>query len=270
MSLGVVIKGPEGLVLAAESRVTLTSQYPDGTKIQVNFDNATKILSFSEPHTYVGVVTYGLAGVGLRTAYSYLTELEELLPKGRASIYDFAKILSDFFIKQWKLNMPMPPDYKDAPMILVVGGFNDKEPYGRVYLMDIPFHPEPIEQNEGNYGITIGGQREIADRLLQGFDGRLLDILAQQLELNNDKKRLLSEAVKPLQMEIPLGFISLQDYVHLAIFFIRATIDAQKFIVGIRGCGGPIDVCTITRRDGLIYVQRKKIIGEEKIITGGE
>ncbi len=47
MSLGVVIKGPEGIVLAADSRITLEAlqvgaQHP----IVVNFDNATKLISF--------------------------------------------------------------------------------------------------------------------------------------------------------------------------------------------------------------------------------
>lgn len=56
MSLGIVVNGPEGLVLAAESRGTLTSTLPpgvSGSPIHVNFDNATKILSFKEPHDYI-------------------------------------------------------------------------------------------------------------------------------------------------------------------------------------------------------------------------
>jgi len=42
MSLGVVIKGPEGAVLAADSRVTLEARHGDGMTLLVNFDNATK------------------------------------------------------------------------------------------------------------------------------------------------------------------------------------------------------------------------------------
>ena len=45
MSLGIVVEGPEGIVLAAESRVTLTAQTPTGP-LYVNFDNATKVLAF--------------------------------------------------------------------------------------------------------------------------------------------------------------------------------------------------------------------------------
>lgn len=80
MSLGIVIKGPEGLVLASESRITLTAD--DGkNKIPVNFDNAKKVLSFSNPNCAVGVVTYGLAAIGLRAAHSFIPEFESKLPK---------------------------------------------------------------------------------------------------------------------------------------------------------------------------------------------
>ena len=44
MSLGIVIKSPEGIVLAAESRVTLTVNGQNGQPSHmVNFDNATKL-----------------------------------------------------------------------------------------------------------------------------------------------------------------------------------------------------------------------------------
>jgi len=56
--------------------------------------------------------------------------------------------------------------------------------------------------------------------------------------------------------------MALQDCVDLAIFFIRTTIIAQKLTIGLRGCGGPIDVATITRRDGFQYIQKKAVFGE--------
>jgi len=56
--------------------------------------------------------------------------------------------------------------------------------------------------------------------------------------------------------------LALQDCVNLAIFFIHTTIEAQELSVGVRGVGGEIDVATVTRRDGLQFVQRKKIVGE--------
>jgi hypothetical protein len=145
VSLGIVIKGTEGLVLAAESRVTLTAQLAQGTSIQVNFDNATKLLSFAEPHSYIGAVTYGQAAIGLRTAHSYIPEFEASLPKNRIPVNEFVQNMSEFFINQWKSSNII--DYKGPDMVFVVAGFNEGEPYGRILEFRIPSHQAPIEYN---------------------------------------------------------------------------------------------------------------------------
>lgn len=262
MSLGIVIKGPEGLVLAAESRVTIGADLPEGQRVHVNFDNATKLLSFSPPNTAIGAVTYGQAAIGLRTAHSFIPEFEAGLPQGRLSVHEFAQHLSDFFMRQWQA--AMPTDYQGPNMTIVVGGFNEGEPYGRVFLIEIPRNPAPVEQhpNPGEFGITWGGQREFVDRLIQGFDHRLPEIASTALNLPPQQVQSLIQALNVLQMRIPLAAMPLQDCVDLAILFVRTTIGAQRLTVGIRGCGGPIDVATITRREALRFIQRKEMAGE--------
>lgn len=260
MSLGIVIKGPEGLVLAADSRVTLESRKENQPPILVNFDNATKLLSFSELNKSVGVVTYGQAAIGLRTANSFAPEFEGQLSKKRLSIEDFAERLSKFFMEQWRAGMSA--DYTGPTMTFVVGGFNEGEPYGRVYLIEIPTNALPVEQSPGGFGITWGGQREFVDRLLQGYDSRLPELVRNVLHLEPAQMSEFMNALHPLQMAIPVQMLALQDCVNLAVFFIRTTIEAQELSIGIRGVGGQIDVATVTRRDGLQFVQRKKIVGE--------
>jgi len=269
MSLGIVVKGPEGLVLAAESRVTLGAKLPQGQQIHVNFDNATKLLSFGEPNSNVGVVTYGQAAIGLRTAYSFLPEFESELVEEhknkRLSVRDFADFFSEFFLKQWKMGgMPEAKDHTGPNMTFVVGGFNEGEPYGRVFVIDIPKNPTPIEQQPtpGDFGITWGGQRQFVDRLIKGYDPILPKVLSDTLKLQSEQIAQLEQALNQLQMALPLQALPLQDCVNLAIFFIRTTMSAQDLTVGIRGVGGPIDVATITRSEGLKFIQRKKIIGE--------
>ena len=261
MSLGIVIKGPEGIVLAAESRVTLTAAQAGAAPLHVNFDNASKLLSFSQPNASIGAVTYGQAAIGLRTAHSFAPEFEGSLPAERLTVRDFACRLSQFFLTQWQATMPA--DYTGPNMTFVVAGFNPDDPYGRVYSIDIPRSPAPVEQNASpDFGITWGGQRELVDRLIQGYDFRLPDLAVSTLQLTPDQRAALLAAFQPLQMALPLAAMPLQDCVDLALFFVRTTISAQKLTVGIRGCGGPIDVATITRREGLRFVQRKEIVGE--------
>jgi hypothetical protein len=265
MSLGIIIKGPEGLVLAAESRITITAILPQGGALHTSFDNATKLFSFSKPHEYIGVVTYGTAAVGLRTAASFIPEFEAQLPEERIGVGDFATKLSDFYNQQWQnWQSELPAPYVGPDMTFVVGGFDEGDPYGRVYTFDIPSKPEPEEKNgnPGEFGMTWGGQREFVDRLIQGYDGRALPAIVQVFNPTPEQQEQLTQLLGPLAMPVPLQAMALQDCVNLAIFFIRTTITAQTLTVGVRGVGGPIDVATITRQEGLQFIQRKRVTGE--------
>jgi hypothetical protein len=260
MSLGIAIKGPEGLVLAAESRVTLTAETAGGDRLHVNFDNATKLLSFSE-HTYVGAVTYGQAAIDLRTAFSFVPEFEAKLPRDRLGVEEFAGRLSSFFRDQW--HNAIPGDYNGPDMTFLVGGFDQDDPYGRVFFFEIPNNPDPVERNpHPEFGMTWGGQQEFVHRLIHGYARELPALIENALGLQPEQHQALREALTRLSMPIPLQAMPLQDCVDLAIFFIRTTINAQNLTVGIRGVGGPIDVAIITRDGGLQFVQRKQIVGE--------
>lgn len=264
MSLGIVIKGPEGLVLAAESRVTLGTKMDTGETAFSTFDNATKILTFTEPHQYIGVVTWGQASIGLRTASSFVPEIQ--VPDKRLPVDNFARKLSDFFAKQWNAEYH-GKQYAGPNMIFIVAGFDEGDPYGRVFQFEIPGIPNPFEQHatqNGNvgFGLTWGGQREFVDRLMQGYDPKLLDLTRGSLGLDDQQMAKLKQDLLPLHMQVPISFMALQDYINLALFFIRTTINGQDLTVGLRGVGGPIDVAVITRKDGLKFVQRKQLTGK--------
>jgi hypothetical protein len=83
------------------------------------------------------------------------------------------------------------------------------------------------------------------------------------LQLTDAQKQELDQFLGPIfNLPIPYQFLPLQDCVDLSIFLIRTTIELQKWMVGIRGVGGVIDVATITRTDGFQFVQRKAIKGD--------
>lgn len=262
MSLGIAIVAPEGLVLAAESRLTLSGNNPAGQMIHVSYDNATKVLSFNEPHQWVGAVTYGQAVIGVRTAASFLPEFETGLGTKRLKVQNFAQAMSDFYMAQWKA-VPMQDPWPGSPLMFLVGGYDDKEPYPCMYEFALPNAPTPLRrQAPGDFGMVWGGQREHVDRLVQGFDAQLPDLIQTTLGLTPAQRTQLDTTLAGLQLPLPLQAMPLQDCIDLAIFFIRTTIAAQSLTVGIRGVGGPIDIATVTRRDGLAFVQQKTLHGE--------
>ena len=271
MSLGIVFKGPEGIVLAADSRVTLTGQLQQTNQpvmlLPSTYDNATKLLKVNG-QDHVGAVTYGIGAIGQtepRTAHSYIPEFEhELKDVERLSVQDFADRLSKFFLNKWNEQKMLTSPGQD--MIFFVGGYDDGAPYGKVFDIYIPSRPTPFEWHSGpgQFGIVWGGQREYADRLIHGFDGRLPELTKNFLNLDDKKQNELGQYLQSqLQTPVPFAFLPLQDCVDLAIFLIRSTIIMQHWVVGVRGVGGAIDVAVITRTEGFLDIQKKKITGEE-------
>jgi len=288
MSLAIVFKGTEGIVLAADSRVTLPQQIPVGPGqtacIFATYDNATKLLRVKS-QTHVGALTYGLGAIGQqkdpRTAHSYIPEFEaelakkypvEISPEGnpsqpRLSVDDFAKELSAFFVAKWNEANMTPEVQQD--MVFFVAGYDPKSAYGKVFEFAIPSRPEPQEKMAGLFGALWGGQTEIVTRLLNGYDPGIPMAVRQILNVP------LPEGAPPAEAEhleaqlrnrftarIPWQFLPLQDCVDLSVFVIRATITMQKWSVDIRGVGGSIDVATITQANGFDSVQQKTIKGE--------
>jgi hypothetical protein len=273
MSLGIVIKGPEGVVLAADSRVILFNQTPNPQVqgqtlvIPVNYDNATKLLR-ANGQNFVGAVTYGLGAMmtpqGPRTMQSFIPEFEEFLKKknvGRLLTKDFSAMLSDFFVGRWNAHMNRPPQQGEE-INFIVGGYDKDDIYGHVFTFVIPTNPKPVEQNAGpgQFGITWGGQADLVYRLLFGFDVTLPQFLASELHLGTPQINDLSQKmVTHLQAGIPYQVLPLQDCVNLAVFLLKSTIDFLKFRMVLRAVGGPVEVATITGVEGFKFVAQKRI-----------
>ena len=267
MSLGIAFKGPEGVVLAADSRVTLIRKLGNNETIPATFDNATKLLHVAGQN-FVGVVTYGAGAIGQqqpRTAHSFLPEFENQLQRDkveRLSVEDFSRRLSAFYMAQW--SETMPGDYSGPDMTFLMGGYDADAAYGRIFQIDIPHKPDPKEWHVGDFGPVWGGQLQHANRLIHGFDPMLPSLLQELLGLSADKCEEIQKSLQSkLQAPIPFMFLPLQDCVDLSVFLIRTTIIMQTFMVDVRGVGGAIDVATITRTEGFKPIQQKKIIAQE-------
>jgi len=255
MTLAVVIKGYEGLVLAAESRLTLT--IPRGKDVdRVTYDNATKVLEFAPPHEHVAAVTFGRGTVdGVRTAASLWPEFEASLPSERLPVMTVAEELQRFFGSHLE-----PEPVAGRPMSFMVAGFDNGHAYGRVLQVDLGQTVTPLEYLSGeDFGPVWRGQVSVVDRLFRGFDPTLPDIVGRHLDLEPRDMKVLREAVAALDLPVPWQAINLQDCVDLALIGISTTIDCQALWAAPRECGGPIDVAAITRTNGIRFLRRKEL-----------
>jgi hypothetical protein len=263
MSIGMVIKGPEGLVLAADSRQTITARAQDNTPIPVNFDNARKVIKIPLPNNLpVGLVTYGLGGLGLRSISSLVLEFTSSGLSGVGSVREFAEKLGSHFKGLWE--KAMPPGYSGPGISFIVAGMDPQDIFGKVFVVELPEPATPEERSggAGEFGITWGGQREVVDRLLRGYDVRVLRMVQEHLSIGPDKMAEVEAKLAMLTMQIPFQMLPLQDCIDLAIFFVRTTIAAQTLTIGLRGCGGPIDIAVITPEKEFRWVQEKALRGE--------
>ncbi len=110
MSLGVAVNGLAGIVLAAETRLTLAvrPKAPGSAPVPVVFDNAPKLLTLGRPHRWVAAVTYGDATIGRRTAQSNMPGFESTLGSKRRTIREYAAQLGRLFGDRWN-EAYMPP-----------------------------------------------------------------------------------------------------------------------------------------------------------------
>src|SRR6202011_2667734 len=165
----------------------------------------------------------------------------------------FAEKLGAFFHKRWTLNkMPSNPLITDN-MIFLVAGYDDASAsYGRIFEVDVPSRIKPTELIGGQFGAVWGGQRDLIDRLIQGFDASVPQAVQEILGVPLERRSptLDQDLKNRFTLPIPWQFLPLQDCVDLSIFLVRSTIELQKWTIGIRGVGGAVDIATITRTDG--------------------
>ncbi|MDE4077995.1 hypothetical protein OTK55_03045 [Methanosphaera sp. Vir-13MRS] len=150
------------------------------------------------------------------------------------------------------------------PVNLLISGYN-KDGTSETY--EIRF-PGRIDKKRGNneYGSTWVGQGDLVSRMILGYDGKMLNLPLFQKTLSTVPQEEVLRQLRGIEYNIPWGLLTLQDGVDIAVFLIKATSMIQRYADGvnmdngdIQGVGGPIDVATITKENGIQWVKQKQI-----------
>ena len=255
MSLGVAIAGPEGVVIASDTRVTLTAQPdPNRSPISVNYDNSHKLLTFGEIHNHVAAAVQGQATINGRTIHGWMPEFLHELPAGPLPVGEYAVLLQNFF-----LNRAAGTPDANRVVEFIVGGVSPGDRYGEIHRSTNMAGSAYSAVRD--FGMSWGGQTNIVSRLVNGYDPAMPNAIANEFP---DLK--LEEVMKTLgqfkSISFPWESLPLQDCVDLATFFIRTTMAAQRLSVGLRGVGGMVEIVVITPADGLQWLQRLELRGD--------
>ncbi len=267
MTIVVAVKVNDGLVLAADSAVTIHGGPPgQPASILKTYDHGRKLADIKDYP--IGTLTWGISTIGSRTIESLISEYEFGLPSAKDpaakgfQVRDIAENLKVFLRRHYEAQFgPISPQAASRmPSLGILAcGYSDEAYFPEQYLFEFPMIPElqarhPNKANgEPEFGADWFGMNDAITRLLKGADPRLANILAERLRMPTDEVwRLLS------QFEYHLAFegMPLQDAVDLAVYLIETTIGRHRFAIGAPGCGGAIDVAVITPQ-GFNWVSRK-------------
>lgn len=233
MSLAVIVYVPAGIVIAADSRTTMTRREQrdaDGQRVAVEqplvlSDNAYKVIALRK--VPIGIATYGTAVIRNRMVDSHVASFEEAVLRPQDEVESVADKLVEHFRKQ----------FPNVAVGFYVAGYRSEEERAVPYVLHCNTAKEPYvkrlnESDSGKlvYGVARGGDTLIVNRL----------IAKDQL---------------PVFSAMPL-----QDAVDYAIHLIRTTIDELRFEPRFPSVGGPIDVLVITPSE-MRFVQRKELHG---------
>jgi 20S proteasome alpha/beta subunit len=150
----------------------------------------------------------------------------------------------------------------------LMAGYNPDKSY-EAYTVSVPGKKEEKRSSTRKgfeYGADWIGQVDVLNRIILGFDHRIVNIPAiQQLIQKNENTNVLAQ-LRGLEYVIQWGTMTLKDAVDFCMLAINTTAAIQRFSDGIAaapgdipGVGGPIDIAIITPEKGFQWIARKQI-----------
>ncbi len=245
MSFIITVYVPEGIVMAADSRLSLdrTTKKDGQTTIlqQFEFSNSSQKLFLINKR--IGLSTCGAAAINKKPIAGYIDQFIEEKVKDETDVSDIPKLLNEFFGEK----------YNKPAVQFQVAGFKIENgisiPY--VYTCQIAEMAYPRvnadPQNNITFGCAWSGEGETISRLLlpckvTKSNGMVVDFANAGIEYN---------------------FFSLQDAIDFAIYAIRTTIDTIRFQAKPKTVGNPIDVLIFKAGQDGKWIQRKEYHGEK-------
>jgi len=253
MSLVITTYVPEGIVMASDSRrsITIDRKTPDGKPLPkidtINSDNVYKTFLLTrkdkkEKIIYeVGVQSFGhdlLGGVPTGSHIKRFSE-EELVDED-----DVTKIpqkIVDFFRRL----------FPSANIGFHVAGYKKEGKVSVPYVYYCHISENIIQRknlkpdNSLSYGATWSGQIDVLSSIIN-------PVVIKDEKGNKNIIRMTA----PIMWDA----MALQDAIDFSIYAIRTTIDTMRFQARPKNVGGPIDVLVITP-DGSKWIQRKELKG---------
>jgi len=274
MSVVIIVKVSEGLVLAADSAATIMGSliHPERGVIQEGvlktYFNGKKLLQVGDYP--IGVVYWGTAQIGLRTVESIIREWEYNQgwrytidhnrihgPDTSYTVKDCAESLQDHLTKFYsEFDKKNPP----RPIGLVVAGYPEGAFFPKIWRFTLTVDggsgvvdARPDQNDKPDFGAHWFGSTDAIKRLHFGRDDKVIEVISGKYNLDAQD---VSDTLGPLQYQIPFAVMPLQDAIDYAYYMINVAIGRYRFVLGPELCGGPIEIAVITQQE-FSWISRK-------------
>ena len=269
MTIALLIKVHDGVVLAADSATTFTAAQPDGSTTIMNiYNNANKVFNLHK-NLPIGAMTWGLGNIGPASISTLSKDLRAkfhaeshpwALDPNEYDIEDVASQTAQFFHDDHFVPLYENVEDNHKPELgYLVGGYSSGSDEPRVFVINTtgPNAGKPTEILANDTGAAWWGQPEAISRILTGVS---LDTAAALTNLGVAPLQAQQTAAaiqQQVQKQLVVAAMPIQDAIDLAEFLVHATIQYVRFSPGGATVGGPIEIATITKHEGFKWVARK-------------
>lgn len=243
MSLIVTVYVPSGIVMASDSRQTISVQRTD---LQGNVSPPIPIVSsdyvyktFLLEKLQVGISNFGESFLGGIPTDAHLKQFEEEQVSEKDDVESVAKKLLDF----------LKSKFPQADTSFHIAGYKKRGKVSEPYIFHLNIKRSEFirlnyvkEANKVNYGASWGGEGDIVLEILNPIWVK-------------DKDGNFVQVQKP---PVPWDAMPLQDAIDFTVYAIKTTIDTMRFQARPKTVGGPIDVLLITP-EGARWIKRKEL-----------
>jgi hypothetical protein len=229
MSVAIVVKVSEGLVLGADSAATISGRIlgPQGPQEGVlkTFYNAKKLMQVGD--LPIGVLTWGIGQLGMRTLESLVREWEHdqhwqsyeeyrshhSQDESNIEVRGCAVSLHDHLQRVYS-EIPefreFPPERRPG-LGVVVAGYSENAFFPDIWRFAIPFDQEvqnarPDRDGHPDFGASWFGATDAIIRLHWGRAEEVMRILSERFGIAEED---IKAALEPLQYQVPFGVMPL-------------------------------------------------------------
>lgn len=275
MTIALLLRVNDGLVLASDSATTLTMNHGGASEVANIYNNANKVFNLYKGLP-VGAMTWGLGSIGPASIATLAKDLrrrfmgaDKAFPDWKIdpdnySIEDIAKRALEFlYAGRYDMVEAEAHARGDAAPTFgfLVAGYSSAadEPSSFVIELGEGRPTSFTEVLQSGAGAMWWGQPDAIARILNGMSLAVPEALVNRGFVQTAQEGLVvySALQSELNPQMVTPAMPIQDAIDLAEFLVHATIQVVRFSPGNPTVGGPIELATISKHEDFKWVQRK-------------